>query len=314
MTTLAEPQSLGAIFRQLFPQGVGHEPLPNDAVCGTCDMLIGDHPEVMARMEQARERARQMRERDNQRRPMTGRASAPAFPTCRCARAEQDMIAAAHLPLVENRTAPATFENFELNEHNRSALEASILFAVGTATFTTLVFAGDTGNGKTHLLEAAARRIISDNVERRAAYLSARNSRLQATLPPPPVSVLAVKTGPLLDELRQTFSDSSGEDLAHALWKYLAVDVLFLDDLGAERSTDFAREQLLNIVNHRLMHGRRMAITTNLDPVGLAEKLDQRIASRLFDRNTGAVKAIIIRDYDHRTGARRMTPAITGRR
>ena len=56
-----------------------------------------------------------------------------------------------------------------------------------------------------------------------------------------------------------------------------------LDDLGAERDTDFAVEVLENFVNSRILAARPLLGTTNLTGSELSEPRDLRYA-RIFDR------------------------------
>jgi DNA replication protein DnaC len=59
------------------------------------------------------------------------------------------------------------------------------------------------------------------------------------------------------------------------------VDLLHIDDLGAEHRTDWVIEQLYSIVNTRYEDQRSILITSNLDREQLAEQLGERIVSRL---------------------------------
>lgn len=65
--------------------------------------------------------------------------------------------------------------------------------------------------------------------------------------------------------------------------KLLDCGLLILDDFGMERQTEYAREQVFNIINGRYLAGKPMVITTNLtlqhmkNPDSMAEK-------RIFDR------------------------------
>ena len=61
------------------------------------------------------------------------------------------------------------------------------------------------------------------------------------------------------------------------------VDLLHLDDLGAERATDWVLEQLYSIVNARYEEERSLVITTNLDPEQLAEQIGPRTVSRISE-------------------------------
>lgn len=60
-------------------------------------------------------------------------------------------------------------------------------------------------------------------------------------------------------------------------------DLLILDDFGMERQTEFAREQVFNIINGRYLSSKPMIITTNLTLQQM--KSPQTMADhRIFDR------------------------------
>lgn len=58
---------------------------------------------------------------------------------------------------------------------------------------------------------------------------------------------------------------------------------LFLDDLGAENATDFAREQIINIFDMRCIKKLPTFITTNLNFAELKKTYGERITSRIFE-------------------------------
>lgn len=60
-----------------------------------------------------------------------------------------------------------------------------------------------------------------------------------------------------------------------------AVDLLHIDDLGAEHRTEWVLEQLYSIINARYQDERATLITSNLSREELAEQLGERIVSRL---------------------------------
>jgi DNA replication protein DnaC len=74
---------------------------------------------------------------------------------------------------------------------------------------------------------------------------------------------------------------SSEEGLLRLVDDLSQVDLLHLDDLGAERATDWVLEQLYAIVNARYEEQRSLVITTNLQPEELADQLGPRIVSRI---------------------------------
>ena len=57
--------------------------------------------------------------------------------------------------------------------------------------------------------------------------------------------------------------------------------LLILDDLGTEKSSDFAIQTLYMIINYRISNILPTIITTNLSLEEIEEKLNARIASRL---------------------------------
>ena len=63
-----------------------------------------------------------------------------------------------------------------------------------------------------------------------------------------------------------------------------AVDLLHVDDVGAERTTDWVLEELYSIVNARYEDQRSMVITTNsIDRDALCEQITERTVSRLTE-------------------------------
>jgi DNA replication protein DnaC len=71
-------------------------------------------------------------------------------------------------------------------------------------------------------------------------------------------------------------------------WRTLAqVDVLVLDDLGAERTSDWTSERLYALVNRRWLDQRPTIATSNLDAADLKEAIGDRMFSRLA--KSGAV-------------------------
>lgn len=61
-------------------------------------------------------------------------------------------------------------------------------------------------------------------------------------------------------------------------------DLLIIDDLGTELANSFTNSELFNILNTRLLNGKKTIISTNLTPLQLGEAYAQRIFSRIFDK------------------------------
>ncbi len=83
----------------------------------------------------------------------------------------------------------------------------------------------------------------------------------------------------LLNLLRESLESPGG--LIDLLDRLAAVDLLHIDDLGAENQTDWVLEQLYSIVNSRYESERAIVTTSNLMPDDLSDRLGARTVSRL---------------------------------
>jgi DNA replication protein DnaC len=103
----------------------------------------------------------------------------------------------------------------------------------------------------------------------------------------------------LLNEIRDGHrAERSHIDLLDRLTD---VDLLHIDDVGAERSTDWVLEELYSIVNARYEDRRSMVITTNiLDRDALCEQITARTVSRL----TEMCDELPLLGHDHRMDLR----------
>jgi DNA replication protein DnaC len=121
-----------------------------------------------------------------------------------------------------------------------------------------LWFVGDPGTGKT-----AAAMLISK------LAIEAGNS------------VAVYSTPRLLSVVRESMESEGG--VLRLLDLLGTVDLLHLDDLGAERQTEWVLEQLYSIVNTRYEDQRAIVVTTNLQPDELSAQLGARTVSRLIE-------------------------------
>jgi DNA replication protein DnaC len=91
----------------------------------------------------------------------------------------------------------------------------------------------------------------------------------------------------LLALLRDTYQDDAQYSLSELVDRLSAVDLLHVDDVGAEQTSAWVLEQLYTIVNTRYEDGKAIMVTTNLiKPQGddeLIEQIGARTVSRLYE-------------------------------
>jgi len=88
----------------------------------------------------------------------------------------------------------------------------------------------------------------------------------------------------LLTEIKSTYDNSNARSEQDIINEYTNMPVLVLDDIGAERPTDWVREKLNMIIYFRNNRGLKTIYTSNVAPDGLQERLDERITSRILQQ------------------------------
>ncbi len=135
---------------------------------------------------------------------------------------------------------------------------------------------GDTGTGKTTLAMLVSK-----------AALAAGRSVAIYSLPK------------LLARIRRTYDSEPGGDSYLAFFERLtSVDLLHIDDLGAEKRSDWVLEQLYALINERYEAKRSVLVTTNLPH----EELEEQIGSRTVSRLSQICDEIQLRGLDRRYG------------
>lgn len=92
-----------------------------------------------------------------------------------------------------------------------------------------------------------------------------------------------VEVPALLDRIRYTFKKGSDESEEDVMGELRSEDLLVLDDLGAERQTDWATERLFTVLNHRYEEKYATIITSNLTPSELGAHLGERTMWRIAE-------------------------------
>jgi len=87
----------------------------------------------------------------------------------------------------------------------------------------------------------------------------------------------------LLSMLRGSYDDDARYSLNDLMDRLCAVDLLHVDDVGAEQSSPWVLEQLYTIINTRYEDGRAVLLTTNLGDPELRDQIGDRTVSRLHE-------------------------------
>ena len=120
-----------------------------------------------------------------------------------------------------------------------------------------LLFSGDTGLGKTFLSACIARTVADRGF-----------------------SVVYESAGHLFAKLERA-KFAGDEQAREEVKKYTECDLLIVDDLGTEMPGQFTTAALYSLVNDRLLSGKAMIISTNLNSDDLPKRYSAQIASRL---------------------------------
>lgn len=165
---------------------------------------------------------------------------------------------------------PARYRGVSLDRPPITEIEPAVSSAVRSyienldrnlASGRSLWLMGDVGTGKTSLAMLVSKAALEDGR-----------------------SVAIYSLPKLLARIRRTYADEVGEDSYLQFFERLtSVDLLHLDDLGAERQSEWVIEQLYSIVNQRYEDGRSVVVTTNLDQVELEGQIGPRTVSRLIE-------------------------------
>lgn len=111
-----------------------------------------------------------------------------------------------------------------------------------------LLLIGDPGGGKTHLAVAVLRILIENGHE--GVFYDYQH---------------------LLDRIRASYSESSGDNDREAYQEAMEAEILLLDDLGAHRVTEWVQDIVTSIITYRCNHRKPLIATTNLPDADMTE-------------------------------------------
>ena len=121
-----------------------------------------------------------------------------------------------------------------------------------------LLFVGGTGLGKTFLSACIAKEVAEKGY-----------------------SVVYETAGHLFTKLEKA-KFSNDEEMKREVEWLSGCDLLFIDDLGTEMPGQFVTASLYTLVNDRLLSGKPMVISTNLNVDEMSRRYSPQIASRLY--------------------------------
>lgn len=148
-----------------------------------------------------------------------------------------------------------TFTNFNADISGvRKAYKAAWNIAEGIGDVKWFIVYGGTGNGKSHLLNAIANRVMERGIPTRLVMMAE-----------------------LLAELRMMIET---HEVDSKLREYKEIPYLLIDELGLELGSDWEKEKIEELFAARWNHARYTIVATNRD----IEELPPRLKSRFQDR------------------------------
>lgn len=187
--------------------------------------------------------------------------------------------------LSESNVFNNTFKNFEVkNANERRVFELAKKIA-GKMQFENVHSAliGKTGRGKTHLAVAMMYKyLIRSNFSKTVVVTNGtekvkRNKSLKVIFFDFPELLYKLKSGIGRKDISEKVNDQIEESKR--------CDLLILDDVGAERDSDYAIETLETIVRAR--ENKRVIFTSNLTGKELSERYGAKLMSRLAQGGAG---------------------------
>lgn len=163
--------------------------------------------------------------------------------------------------LMDEKFKSCSFDTVSVTDSNRRQLKVCKRYAEKFGEMLAknqgLLLYGDVGTGKTHFACCIGNYVME--------HLS---------------TVFATSLIKILQKAK-SFRDADDEEAYISRLNY--ADLLILDDLGAERSTDYALEIVYNVIDSRYRSGKPMIVTTNLTLDEMRDTPDLRYR-RIYDR------------------------------
>ena len=165
-----------------------------------------------------------------------------------------------------------TFDSFIEGECNRLARSAGMSVAVnpGNTPFNPLYIYGDSGLGKTHVVQAIGHEVRQRHPELQVLYVSMNKFQAQYQI--------ATKNGEI-------------PDFIHF---YQMIDLLIIDDIQELSGKTGTQTAFFNIFNHLQLLGKQIVLTSDKPPVELKD-IEQRLLTRF---KWGMAAHLDVPDYE----------------
>ncbi len=164
------------------------------------------------------------------------------------------------LKIDPNLSPGLRFSNYIEGNCNRLARSAGMAIAInpGNNPFNPLYIYGDSGLGKTHVMQAIGHEICERHPELQVLYVSMNKFQAQFQ--------------------RAYLSDKKGElnDFIHF---YQMIDVLIIDDIQELTGKPGTQNVFFNIFNHLHLSGKQLILTSDKPPVELKD-IEERLLTR----------------------------------
>lgn len=156
----------------------------------------------------------------------------------------------------------ATFDNFQMREGAEKAFKIAKYYAehFDDFGFESVMIYGEPGNGKTHLAAAVHNFLRSQGKV-----------------------VVFVSMPELLNKIKTTFNKGNKDSEEQILKALNICDLLIIDDLGAEKTSDWVEEKVFTIIDARYRRQKPVFYTSNLPPKDLPSQIGKRACDRLIE-------------------------------
>ncbi|OFC91932.1 primosomal protein DnaI [Bacillus thuringiensis] len=157
------------------------------------------------------------------------------------------------------RFSKSTFESFLDRNGSETVYKVAVKYVKTFKEWNgeSLMLWGEPGNGKTHLAAAIVNELS------KKGYI-----------------VVFQSVPELLQRIRSTFNSENKENETEIMRALLECDLLILDDIGAEKTTEWVEEKLFNIIDGRYRKELPTLYTSNLEP----KELKNQVGKRSYDR------------------------------